>query len=60
MDIFGSFFPKCVRYVAKIAVWVKWVKVYPDEMIGFLSLLPDRNIAQLAFLWNFHSEITGK
>ncbi|MBP2195834.1 hypothetical protein [Pantoea cypripedii] len=56
MDIFGSFFPKYVSGVAKIAAWDKWVKIYADEMIGFLSLPSDRDVALLVFYWNF-SEI---
>ncbi|WP_313683996.1 hypothetical protein [Pantoea sp.] len=56
MDIFGSFFPKYVSGVAKIAVVDKWVKIYADEMIGFLSLPSDRDVALVAFYWNF-SEI---
>jgi hypothetical protein len=56
MDIFGSFFPKCVSRVAKIAVMDKGVKIYADEMIGFLSLPSDRDVAFLVFYWNF-SEI---
>nr|WP_310616223.1 hypothetical protein [Pantoea cypripedii] len=56
MDIFGSFFPKYVSRVAKIAARGKWGEVYADEMIGFLSLPSGRDVALLVFYWNL-SEI---